>query len=124
MQSNLIEMNADIIANGTVYANGPVIVQGVDVKLELEKLQDELTGLDQKYEKRVDDVFYFVLNHYETKEEDRSKIRNVLKSLETITDWGGRLQFIQSVLKTIDPVLSIMIVQLIKYADVIKIPVE
>lgn len=118
---NLIEMNADIVANGTVYANGPVIVQGVDIKAELEKLQKDIVNLDQKYEKRVDDVFYFVLNNYEMREDDRSKINNAISGFKTIVDWGSRLQFISSVLKTLDPALSIMITQLIKYSDKIKL---
>lgn len=114
-------MNADIIANGTVYANGPVIVQGVDIKAELEKLQKDVVRLDQKYEKRVDDVFYFVLNNYEMRGDDRLKINNLISSLKSIVDWGSRVQFIYSVLKNLDPILSIMIMQLIKYADKIKI---
>ena len=113
-------MNADIVANGTVYANGPVIIQGVDIKTELERTQRDIINLDQKYEKRVDDVFYFVLKNYEMREDDRSKINNIISSLKTISDWGSRLQFIYGVLKTLDPVLSIMIAQLIKYADKMK----
>ena len=124
MSPNQIIINADVIANGTVYANGPVIVQGVDIKAELENLQGELASLDQKYEKRVDDVFYFVLRNYEMKEDDRTKIQNALKTLVSITDWAGRVQVIQSLVKVISPALSIWITYLIKYGDAIQLVLE
>jgi len=114
MDSKII-MNADLIANGTVYANGPVIVQGVDIKAELEKLRFDLRNLDQKFESRVVEVFNFVIQHYEIKEEERSNIKNGLETFKTITDWGGRVEFLIMFFSKIGPILSAVMINLIKY---------
>ncbi len=119
-----MELNGDLVANGTVYANGPVIIQGVDIKMELEKLQSDLVTLDLKYEKRVDDVFYFVLQKCELKPEERSAIENTLAAFKITTDWAGRVQLIAALFKAVHPFLAIFMSNLLKYADGIRLVIE
>lgn len=124
MNNVLMELNGDLVANGTVYANGPVIIQGVDIKMELEKLQSDLVTLDLKYEKRVDDVFYFVLQKCELKPEERSAIENTLAAFKITTDWAGRVQLIAALFKAVHPFLAIFMSNLLKYADGIRLVIE
>lgn len=114
-------MNAEITTNGTVYANGPVIVQGMDIKAELVRLRSDITHLDEKCAARADEVFYFVLEKFQLKEKDKGAIQLILDHLKSLTDAASRLQFIASALTQLDPVTAIAVAVLLRHVKDLKL---
>lgn len=120
----LIKMNADVHTTGTVYADGPVIVQGVDIKAEIERLGRELVSLDEKCAARADEVFYFVLQRFQLKEGERTVISEILDHMKSITDSAARLQFVASTLHQLNPITAIAIAVLLKGIQYMTLKVE
>lgn len=113
--NNKMTINADVEANGTVYANGPVFVMGMDIKSEIEKLKIELENIKEHKPEEVERVVNLLLEKYDLLPKEKSELKVALDTAIKITDWVARIQFWYDTLKLIsNPFLLHIILVLIR----------
>lgn len=108
-------MNADVIANGTVYANGPVFVMGMDIKAEIEKIKSQLEEIKKHKPEEIEKVILLLVEKSEFSQEEKGNLKKAFDTAIKITDWASRIQFWYETLKLIqNPFLLHTIITLVK----------
>lgn len=112
-----VTVNAPLVVNGPVYAEGPVFISGTDIKEEIDKINQKLSKIDEKYEDKLRKAVCFVIQNFSLKEEEETALKNALKAVVKFTDWASRIQFWLTVLQSINPMISYVIGQLTLYGQ-------
>lgn len=108
-------MNADVVANGTVYANGPVFVMGMDIKAEIEKVKNQLEEIKKHKPEEIEKVILLLVEKSEFSQEEKSSLKKAFDTAIKITDWASRIQFWYDTIKLMEnPFLWHTIVTLVR----------
>ena len=112
---NRITTNAEVVANGPGYANGPVYVMGMDIKSEIERIKSELELIKNYKPEQIENVINQLLEKNILQEESQSELKSALNVAIKITDWASRVQFWYETLKLIKhPLVIYLIMTLLK----------
>lgn len=102
----LATFNADIIANGAVYANGPVFVQGIDVHKALAEINERIDRIENTDLPLLKTNITLLLKDFNIDEKPKSLLQKLANLIEQGKSLKEILEFIKTAWLYLGPIIT------------------